>query len=594
MGQQPQQQHVETTCGSLLRELQNIWDEVGENDLDRDKMLLQLEQECLEVYRRKVDHASQARAQLHQDLANTEAELAALFSALGDPAVSPREKRTGTLREQLATIRPQVEALRQKKEDRAKQFLEVKTQIANICGEIAATPAAGFYLNGGDQDMSLRKLEEYNSQLQVLQQERSDRLHKVLEYMNAARELCTLLGMDFTQIIADVHPSLVDSNGGQPKSISNGTIAQLAKTIHSLREEKKLRLQKLRDLGMSLIELWNLMDTPLEDQQSFQHITCNIAVTEEDITLPGSLALGIIDQAEIEVARLDTLKASKMKELVVKRRMELEEVCRCAHIEPDASTMEDKLIALIDSGEVDPSDLLSNLEEQITQAKHEASKRKEILEKMEKWMSACEEEGWLEDYNKDENRFASKGAHLNLKRAERARAAINKLPALVESLNLRTKAWEEEQGIPFLFDGVRLLAMLDEYNYLRQEKEEEKRRLRDQKKLQEQMMNEKETLFGSKPSPIKAALSSKKANGVSRTSVGGTGSQVSRRLSLGSAIMQPGTESPQANAKNGSRLTGKHMKQEHTRPKASLNLNKDELPGVAPIGGSAPTSPRDV
>ncbi len=65
-----------------------------------------------------------------------------------------------------------MEALRQKKEDRAKQFLEVKTQIANICGEIAATPAAGFYLNGGDQDMSLRKLEEYNSQLQVLQQER--------------------------------------------------------------------------------------------------------------------------------------------------------------------------------------------------------------------------------------------------------------------------------------------------------------------------------------------------------------------------------------------------------------------------------------
>jgi hypothetical protein len=75
--------------------------------------------------------------------------------------------------------------------------------------------------------------------------EQSDRLHKVLEYMNAAHELCTLLGMDFTQIIADVHPSLVDSNGGQPKSISNDTIAQLAKTIHSLREEKKLRLQKV-------------------------------------------------------------------------------------------------------------------------------------------------------------------------------------------------------------------------------------------------------------------------------------------------------------------------------------------------------------
>jgi protein regulator of cytokinesis 1 len=40
------------------------------------------------------------------------------------------------------------------------------------------------------------------------------------------------------------------------------------------------------------------------------------------------------------------------------------------------------------------------MEEHVVQAKHKASTRKEILEKMEKWMLACEEEGWLEDYNK--------------------------------------------------------------------------------------------------------------------------------------------------------------------------------------------------
>jgi protein regulator of cytokinesis 1 len=49
---------------------------------------------------------------------------------------------------------------------------------------------------------------------------------------------------------------------------------------------------------------------------------------------------------------------------------------------------------------VDPAALLSQMEEQIMQAKQEALARKDILEKMEKWMSACEEEGWLEDYNK--------------------------------------------------------------------------------------------------------------------------------------------------------------------------------------------------
>lgn len=74
----------------FLLQMQHIWDEVGESDSYRDKMLLQLEQECLEVYRRKVDHASQARAQLHQDLANAEAEFAALFSALGETPISLR------------------------------------------------------------------------------------------------------------------------------------------------------------------------------------------------------------------------------------------------------------------------------------------------------------------------------------------------------------------------------------------------------------------------------------------------------------------------------------------------------------------------
>ncbi len=50
-------------------------------------------------------------------------------------------------------------------------------------------------------------------------------------------------------------------------------------------------------------------------------------------------------QAQMEV---DTLKASRMKELVVNRRLELEDICRCAHIEPDANTTEEKLIALVE------------------------------------------------------------------------------------------------------------------------------------------------------------------------------------------------------------------------------------------------------
>jgi protein regulator of cytokinesis 1 len=55
-------------------------------------------------------------------------------------------------------------------------------------------------------------------------------------------------------------------------------------------------------------------------------------------------------QASAEVERLTKLKASRMKELVFKKRLELEEICRLTHIEPDTSTAAEKASALIDSG----------------------------------------------------------------------------------------------------------------------------------------------------------------------------------------------------------------------------------------------------
>ena len=70
---------------------QIIWDEVGETEDDRDKMLLELERECLEVYRRKVDQANRCRAQLRQAIADSEAELAAVCSAMGERPVHIRQ-----------------------------------------------------------------------------------------------------------------------------------------------------------------------------------------------------------------------------------------------------------------------------------------------------------------------------------------------------------------------------------------------------------------------------------------------------------------------------------------------------------------------
>ncbi|EOY12223.1 Microtubule-associated protein 65-2 isoform 3 [Theobroma cacao] len=392
----------ETTCGSLLQKLQEIWDEVGESDEERDKMLLQIEQECLDVYKRKVEQAAKSRAQLLQALSDAKLELSTLVSALGDKNFGGiPEKASGTIKEQLAAIAPALEQLWKQKEERVKDFSDVQSQIQKICGEIAGNVSEQTGSPAVDEsDLSLKKLDEYQAKFQELQKEKSDRLHKVLEFVSTVHDLCAVLGMDFFSTVTEVHPSLDDSTGVQSKSISNDTLLRLAKTVSALNQDKKQRLHKLQELATQLIDLWNLMDTPEEERKLFDHVTCNISASVDEVTVPGALALDLIEQAEVEVERLDQLKSSRMKEIAFKRQVELEEIFARAHIEIDPEAAREKIMSLIDSGNVEPAELLADMDNQIAKAKEEALSRKEILDRVEKWMSACEEESWLEDYNR--------------------------------------------------------------------------------------------------------------------------------------------------------------------------------------------------
>ncbi|KAL9226403.1 hypothetical protein vseg_002221 [Gypsophila vaccaria] len=477
---------LENSCGFLLQELQKIWDEVGEEAYQREKVLVDIEQECMEVYRKKVDYANMARSRLHQELAESESEFTRLLLSLGERSLPERpEKKAGTLRQQIDSIAPALREMRQRKRERMNQFLAVQGQIQKIKAEIAGLSeyddsASAYVVN--ENDLSLKKLEEYQAELKKVQNEKSNRIEKVERYIRQIHNLAALLGMESSMTITKIHPSLNELYG-IAKNISDSILAKLDDTVKSLDEEKQKRIEKLHNLGKALIDLWKLMDIPERERQQFFHVTNLLVLKQDEIAKPGSLNSNIIEQAETEVKRLDQLKVSKMKELFYGKQFELQEICRYSHMEiPSLSEMEN-VTHLVDSGEIDVVQLLKNMDEHIEKAKEEAYSRKAIMEKVEKWVVACDEERWLEEYNRDENRYSvSRGAHKNLKRAERARTTVTKIPALVHMLVSLTKDWEEERRKVFLYDEVPLLAMLEEYIALRQEKEEEKQRQRLEKK----------------------------------------------------------------------------------------------------------------
>ncbi|KAL2541358.1 65-kDa microtubule-associated protein 7 [Abeliophyllum distichum] len=582
-----------TSYNALLKELQKIWTEIGESEADKDCMLSELERDCLEIYRRKVDEAATAKVHLHQSVAAKEAELAMLMATLGDIHVnSPiqSERKAKSLKDQLSSVTTLVEGLTLKKQELMKQFADIKAQIEKITGEISGH---GHFVNAisalnlEEQDLSQRKLTEYQSNLHALQKEKSERLQKVLDYVNEVHSLCAVLGLDFAKTVNDVHPSLNLTSMEQSRNISDSTVEGLNQAILRLKTEKKIRYQKLKDVAGSLFDLWNLMDATKEEKIKFLRITSILDSPESAITEPGSLSMEMVEQASAEVERLTKLKASRMKELVTKKRSELEYICYKNHIQPDSSTAADKTNALIDSGLVSPCELLEKIEAQIEKAKNEALSRKEITDRIYRWLCACDEENWLENYNQDENRYsAGRGTHINLKRAERARITINKIPVMVDNLISKTLAWEDEQKKLFLYDGARLVSILEKYKLTRQQKEEEKKRARDQKKLQDMLLAEKEAMYGSKPSP-------RRSNSFRRTNeyhVNGNGSVTPspRRNSVGSATPELSTPRSYSGRQN---TYFKEMRRLSTAPLNFVAITKEDTMSFSSVCGSEPESP---
>ncbi|KAL0874010.1 hypothetical protein Bca101_023715 [Brassica carinata] len=218
-----------------------IWDEVGESDEERNKMVHRIEEEFLNVYKKKVELAAKSHAELLQIFSDANFELSNLIAALGDKSyIGIPDKTSGMIKEQLSAIAPALEQFWQQKEERVREFSGVQSQIQKICQEIVGG------LNNGplvvdESDLSLKRLDEYKSKIQELQKEKVEQGAGVCEH---SESMCRPW-FRFLDHVTEVHPSLYEANGVLIKSISNETLSRLAKTVLTLKEEKNQRLKKV-------------------------------------------------------------------------------------------------------------------------------------------------------------------------------------------------------------------------------------------------------------------------------------------------------------------------------------------------------------
>jgi protein regulator of cytokinesis 1 len=84
------------------------------------------------------------------------------------------EKMSGSLKEQLNSITPALQEMQMRKESRLKQFIEVQTEVQRIASEIAGR-SENEDVTVNEEDLSLKKLEDHQNELQRLKREKVHR-----------------------------------------------------------------------------------------------------------------------------------------------------------------------------------------------------------------------------------------------------------------------------------------------------------------------------------------------------------------------------------------------------------------------------------
>lgn len=97
------------------------------------------------------------------------------------------------LRDQIANVTPLLETLRLRREERVRQFSEIRSQIETIRSELSDSQqvtVSGSTVND-EQDFSVRRLNEYQAELKALQKE------KVVRYTFIVHILYLLSGISY-------------------------------------------------------------------------------------------------------------------------------------------------------------------------------------------------------------------------------------------------------------------------------------------------------------------------------------------------------------------------------------------------------------
>ncbi|XP_053317669.1 protein regulator of cytokinesis 1-like [Spea bombifrons] len=435
-----------TSMNHTFARLMDIWDELG---LLEEKRMMRMEEvkHCVErLLSRMINEEMAMKDRIERSILNSKKELEILSHELSLEEYKLDEGMTVLQMEK--DLRVKLELLRIEKNERLEELRKLQEEDQDLCSELFVTP---YYIPTGCMP-SREQLEELKEHIKLQTEEKKQRM---LIFSNLRSEIRHVLEEMGREPQSDLEQDAICGNE-EDFTLTTENIKALKLLKEHLELKKESLLFTLNEIKEKVQVLWNRLQVPKEEQDTYLHTPkCPISTA--------------IKQWENELLRLEELKKSNLKEVILRIREELKVYWdKCFY-----STEQRNVFAPYYDDDF-TEELLSQHDEEVVRMKRQYEKCKEMLDAVNKWESSWEQFVILEKKASDPNRFSNRGG--SLLKEEKERMKLQKLLSkLEEELKTRIEAWEAEQGSPFLLKGHRFMDYVaSQWENLKLQKEKEK------------------------------------------------------------------------------------------------------------------------
>ncbi|KAM4809496.1 protein regulator of cytokinesis 1-like [Rhinophrynus dorsalis] len=435
-----------SSMNHALARLMDIWDGLGIKEEMRLRRMEEVKKHIEELLNRMINEEVEMRDRIEKSIQSCKKELKILCHELSIDDYIADEGMTILQIER--DLRLRLEMLMKEKNERMEELQLLQQKEQELCTDLCMTP---YYIPTGSIP-SRQQLEELKEHINVLTDKKKQHL------------------MVFSALRAEIRECL-EEMGQQPENsiekdaicededeffLTDANIKALKVLKAQLELKKETLLSSLNSLKERVQVLWKLLQVPQDEQEKCQNTPmCPIS---EAIKL-----------WENEFLRLEELKKTNLKVVIIKIREELEKYWdKCFY------STEQRNAFTPYSNDDFTEDLLRQHDEEVFRMREQYEKCREMLDAVNKWETSWGQFVLLEKKASDPNRFSNRGG--SLLKEEKERVKLQKLLSkLEEELKSRIEAWETEQGCAFLLKGCRFMDYVaNQWEMHRRQKERDK------------------------------------------------------------------------------------------------------------------------